>query len=218
MGVLNGPKVRELLDSHPEKRISVYFQTIVMLILMGGLVLIAMWLNQHSLDAIGAQFLTNGVSLSVLLVICLGFLLLINLINSKRHWLRGLKHTYHQVMYILPASSREYRTSILMAFAAGFSEEIVFRGFLFHQMTLFIPIMPSVILVNVIFGLCHWGTGFRNASWSFLLGVIWCLIFLWTGSLWIPVLTHILVDLLSMTLGYQINRLSRDTLTQSADS
>ena len=218
MGVINGPKVRPMLDSHPERRVSVYLQTIIMLFFLGGLVLLAMWLNQQPLETIGAQFLANGKSLLILLAICLGFLLLINLIKPREHWLPGLKQTYHQVMYLLPASTREYRTSILMAFAAGFSEEIVFRGFLFHQINLLIPIVPSVILVNLIFGLCHWGTGIKNATWSFLLGVTWSLTYLWTESLWIPVLTHILVDLLSMTLGYQINKLRADTLIQTADS
>ena len=216
MGVMNGPKVRVLLDSRPESRISVYLQTILMLVFMGSLVLIAMWRNQQSLEVIGAQFLVDGASLSVLVASCLVFLLLINLLQLKKNWLSGLKRTYHQVIYLLPASSKEYRMSIIMSFAAGFSEEIVFRGFLYYLVNTFMPMVPAILLVNVIFGLCHWGTGIKNASWSFFLGVSWSLIFLWTGSLWIPVLTHVLVDLLSMTLGYKINRLSTGTLTHTA--
>lgn len=206
LGVTGGTKTRDLLIASPQLRISIYKQTILMLLAITGMVLLAMFFNNDSVVKIGAGFLLDAKSFIVLIIICLFFLILLQVVNPGARLLTNLGKSYSRVMYIVPANLKQYRWSILVSFVAGFSEEIIFRGFLFNQASAYLPVIPSILLVNLIFGLCHWGTGIKNASYSFGLGVFFSITFLLTGSLWLAVLTHVMIDLMSMSMGYKTSQ------------
>ena len=105
------------------------------------------------------------------------------------------------IKFLLPSTAEEYRWSIAVSFAAGICEEIVFRGFLYWQMVQWLPVIPAIIITNLIFGLCHFATGLKNASLAFGLGVLLSFLFLYTESLWWLMLIHVLIDIYSMTKG-----------------
>lgn len=210
LGVANGNKVKEMLDRSPQLKVSVYRQTIVMLWIITVLVLLARYFNNHPLSHIGAEFVLDYKLITKLLIACLGFLGLVNLVKLSSGSATWLERLYHRVLYLIPVSKSEYRWSIVLSFTAGFCEEIVFRGFLYEQANMYMPEFSALILVNVIFALCHWGTGYKNALWSFVLGVIWSVIYLKTGTLWLSVLTHILIDISSMTIGRKLLRQQKD--------
>ncbi|GJM29834.1 MAG: hypothetical protein DHS20C17_24690 [Cyclobacteriaceae bacterium] len=204
LGVTNGNKVKDILDRSPQLKVSIYRQTIVTLWVITVLVLVMMYFNNQPLSHIGAEFILDHMLMTKLLIVCIGYLGLVNLVNLSASSADRLKQLFHRVLYIIPVSKKEYRWSILLSFTAGFCEEIIFRGFLYEQANMYMPEFMGLIVVNIIFALCHWGTGYKNALWSFALGVIWSVIYLKTGSLWIPVLMHILIDITSMTFGRKL--------------
>ena len=95
----------------------------------------------------------------------------------------------------------------LVCLLAGIGEEILFRGFIFVVIFEFWPwglefnmnIIVAVIVSSVLFGLGH----YISALYFFitgLLGAVFCLVFLWTGSLIAPVVAHALYDFYAMEL------------------
>ena len=206
MGITNGVKVKDMLDKSPELRISVYKQTILLQLILSALIFLSLFINGEQLESIGANTLTHPKSLVILIVTCLLFMWFISNLKLSSNWHEKLKRKYRRVFYILPETKAQYHWSILMSFAAGFGEEIIFRGFLFSQVSQLMPEFIAIVVINIIFALCHWGTGIQNALYSFGLGIIWSIIYWYTGSLWIPILTHIMVDLMSTGLGYKIRQ------------
>ena len=75
---------------------------------------------------------------------------------------------------------------------------------MFWQINEYMPIIPSILFTNLIFGLCHYGTGLKNAMIAFGLGVFWSVLYYITGSLWLPILGHVFMDMYSSTLAKKI--------------
>ena len=193
-----------MLVRSPELKVSIYRQTIITLLTLSAVVLLVIYFNQHSITQIGAGFILQPDLVSILIITCMSLLGLLQLFKPGKSILAKLRAQYHRVLYIMPYTSQEYKVGLLLSFVAGFTEEIIYRGFLFEQVHLYLPYLPSVILINVVFALCHWGTGLKNAFWSFVLGVIWSISYWVTDSLWLAIMVHTMVDLLSLTFGYKV--------------
>lgn len=209
LGVLNGNKVKKLLTQSPELRISIYRQTIFTLLLIASLVFIAMWFNKNTLDEIGASFILNPTAMMWMMAMNLSVLWVFYSQKFGDRILEKIQRQFQRVIYLIPATKQQYHWSIALALVAGFTEELIFRGFLYEKILGYLPTIPALILVNMVFGLCHWGTGLKNALWSFGLGVVWSLSYTITDSLWLAMSTHIMVDLISMTTGYAVFRKPR---------
>lgn len=89
----------------------------------------------------------------------------------------------------------------LVCLMAGVGEETLFRGFIFVAIFEFWPwglefnmnIIAAIVVSSVLFGLGHSIT-LLYFFLTALLGVFFCLVFLWTGSLIAPVVAHTLYD------------------------
>ncbi|MEM9545028.1 MAG: CPBP family intramembrane glutamic endopeptidase [Bacteroidota bacterium] len=207
-GILSGKRIKEFLSTHPNARMIFYKQTVVIQIVLSSLVLGAMYFNQDSIGIIGLSFVREIVPVIGMLAVCfLGWGLLwiyrFNAENLKKGMIRDAA-----VMFLFPTSLKEYRWSIGVSFAAGICEEIVYRGFLYWQLTYYMPIIPALFLTNLVFGLSHYATGPKNSSLAFALGVAFSLIFLYTKSLIVLMIIHVLVDVFSMTRGLRYSELA----------
>ena len=118
-----------------------------------------------------------------------------------------LASKYKDVIFLLPASLKEYKWAIVTSFAAGICEEIVFRGFMFLQLNQYLPLVPALILTNLVFALPHYATGIKNALTTFMLGLFWSLSYLLTDTLAFAIFTHILIDMHSSTQAVKLNTL-----------
>ncbi len=93
---------------------------------------------------------------------------------------------------------------LFWSFISGFSEELIFRGFLFGLLfrVLKIGFFPAIVLASVLFGLGHLYQGNDLASTAGVFGITFAgsLIFgwlyiEWDHNLWVPIGTHILMNL-----------------------
>lgn len=85
----------------------------------------------------------------------------------------------------------------LMAFAAGVSEELLFRGVFQTWLTGFAPVAVAIILSNVVFGLLHMRT-VLYAVIAGLVGVYLGALYAATGNLLAPIITHMLYDAVAL--------------------
>ena len=200
-GVLLGHRTRRLIVGMENGRMMFYKQTTGLQILMAILVLGALALNEDPISSIGLSFVFMPWKIAALFGLCFLGWWVISKYQFNEQKLREWIQNNQAIKFLLPTSDQELRWSIAVSFAAGTVEEIVFRGFLFWQFSHFMPIIPAMLLANVLFGMCHYGSGLKNAFFAFSLGVLFSIIFWYTGSLWIPMLVHVLVDIYSMTRG-----------------
>ena len=95
----------------------------------------------------------------------------------------------------MPRDAREARWFNAVSLTAGITEEILFRGFLIAFLTPFVGTIGGVILSAVLFGLAHGYAGRDLAIRAGGLGLVFALLYVWTGSLWVPMLLHTFVDI-----------------------
>ena len=83
---------------------------------------------------------------------------------------------------------------ILLSLVASFSEEVFFRGLLQQVF--------GIIIASIAFGLLHL-PGFKYwvyALWATLSGVLFGFLFVFSGSLWLPISAHAINNVIGMIL------------------
>ena len=207
--VLTGKDTKKKFEEAPEKKVIYYRQIIVIQLILATLVFTSMALNGDNIDLIGLAFFKKPIWVLTLISATLIIFWLLNQIKLKPEDFDKLSSKYKDVDFLLPASRREYQWSIAVSYAAGICEEIAFRGFLYWQLLNYMPSVPSVFIVNIVFALSHYSTNLKNMIAAFILGSLLSISFIFTGSLWLAMLVHILVDIYSFTTGWQFSLLKQ---------
>ena len=210
-GYVSAPQARKMLELYRNEKRALYLSTILLQWLLSIAVLCGMWYFDRSWHLVGMHWLNNPWDILSLVFPGLLFWILIRQIPLRDSELPRMQRYYGQIMLMMPYNERDYRTSIVLAFTAGFCEELLFRGFLYWQLSLFVEPALAILLPNLAFALGHIVSGWRNTTYAFLLGVLWSLVFYYTGSLWWAVLSHILLDLFSLTRGYLLTQKQETT-------
>ncbi len=98
--------------------------------------------------------------------------------------------------------------ALFVIISAGLCEEIIFRGFLFNRLKLFLGKSTKakyiiVLISSLIFGLPHLYQGLHGAIHATIVGIILgALYFKNNENLWLLVVTHAVYDLFSIFLIY----------------
>jgi CAAX protease family protein len=101
---------------------------------------------------------------------------------------------------IMPRTSKETFVYAALACTAGISEEFLYRGFVFMAFVRTIvnfgpPTGVAAILSSAWFSLAHLYQGRRGIITTFVVGMIFISVRIWTGSLIPAVIAHIGIDL-----------------------
>lgn len=103
---------------------------------------------------------------------------------------------------MVPRDKRERRMWVGLSLTAGFCEEVLYRGFLMWYSMMWLPKEAAVLASAVVFGAAHlylgWGAGVLRAT---VAGVVLGVAYLVTGTLWVPIALHAMVDVTSGLTG-----------------
>ena len=100
--------------------------------------------------------------------------------------------------YLFPATRLERRWWILIGLTAGICEEILFRGFLLRYLNTspwHLNLRLALLVSSLIFGLQHLYQGAKGVIATTVLGALFGLLFLLSGSLLLPMILHAALDL-----------------------
>lgn len=100
------------------------------------------------------------------------------------------------VAIYLPRTNRDLKYFTAVSVTAGIVEEIVYRGFVIWYLSLFVPLWPAVFVSAIVFGLAHSYQGPGGALRCGSLGLGFGVFYVLTGSIWLPMLAHFLMDAL----------------------
>jgi membrane protease YdiL (CAAX protease family) len=103
---------------------------------------------------------------------------------------------------IMPRDPVETLVFAALACTAGISEEFLYRGFVFAALVRMIvnygsPLAASAILSSAMFALAHYYQGRKGIITTFVVGMAFATIRIWTGSLVPVVVAHIGIDLVA---------------------
>ncbi len=101
------------------------------------------------------------------------------------------------IQFLLPSNFKERLFFLLIAVTAGVCEEIIFRGVMFHYFN-HLPFHLSIVAIGIIssllFGIVHLYQGWKGVLFTSYLGGIMFFLFVGTGSLWVPIALHFIID------------------------
>lgn len=102
----------------------------------------------------------------------------------------------HIVRELMPATRREKRLYAGLSICAGFGEELAYRGYAIPAVIVAGGSAPvALALTSAAFAVLHSYQGVLGVVRTGVVGVIMGVVFLHTGSVWPPVLGHVLIDL-----------------------
>ncbi len=114
------------------------------------------------------------------------------------------------VLPLMPRNWAETAHTALLSLNAGLSEELFFRALLPLLLVLVTgqPLM-SLLLAALIFGLMHAYQGWLGVVVTTVLGLVFTVIFLVSGNLWVAIALHAALDLMALVVRPSITRLRK---------
>jgi membrane protease YdiL (CAAX protease family) len=106
-------------------------------------------------------------------------------------------------LHMLPRTPRERGLWILLSLTAGFCEELLYRGFLPAYLVHIFPhvnLFFAVLIAAVLFGIGHVYQKLTGVLGTGALGLVFGLLYFFTGSLFLPMIVHALFDMRLMFL------------------
>lgn len=191
----------------PREKIALYWSNSVFLALIAGLTILVWRLEGRSLDALGLTAapgeLVWGVGLAALFLALFAADTLRQLAPGR---IAETRARWRRDTPFMPATPREMRHSLAMVTSAATFEEIVYRGFLIAYVAHWTGTTPAgvaaaVALPAVVFAVCHAYQGGPAMAKIALLSSFFGAILVVTGSLWIPIALHFVVDLVAFRMG-----------------
>jgi membrane protease YdiL (CAAX protease family) len=102
------------------------------------------------------------------------------------------------LLRMLPRTRGERWGFALLALTAGITEEVIWRGFglgLLFALLPHVPVAMPIVLAAVAFGWAHLYQGWTGVLATAVLGGLFAWLYWATGSLLLPMLLHVLIDL-----------------------
>ena len=115
-----------------------------------------------------------------------------------------------RVAHYIPQSAEELQSFFRVSITAGVVEEIVYRGFVLWYLGQFMPLWLAVIVSSVAFGLGHSYQGPKGATQAGLVGLAFAIFYVGTGSIWLPIVAHALLDIFQGATLYEMLRQRSD--------
>ncbi len=160
------------------------------------------WINQswNALPEVGWVHELTMSSLGVLAALPL-LLLVVFLDRMETSWVRGLANHTRNVLGAFICGAPIYML-LVISLAAGFGEELFFRGWLQRWLEMLLGAqlgdsLVAILLTSIIFGVCH------ALSWTYAIaaaavGAYMSLLLNGTHSLLCPIAAHAAYDFLAM--------------------
>ncbi len=115
-----------------------------------------------------------------------------------------LRRKLDEVAPLLPTTREELHLFSGLSITAGVCEEILFRGYLIGYLSPFTGTLVAAVLSGVVFGLGHLYQGRPQAFKIVFVGWLFAAFYVGSGSLWVPMTLHALLDLAQGRLAYRL--------------
>jgi membrane protease YdiL (CAAX protease family) len=183
-----------LIDGTPLERLPAYWSSVATLCLLGT----ACWFvgsRNEGASALGLVAMPWAAMTIWTAALTLGGLLTILSFRQIAIWSGA--HESPMLRQLLPRTREERNAFAVLSVAAGFGEEIAYRGYAIPVLVPLLGVPGAVVLTSAVFGVLH---GYQGALGIFRTGAMGGMLawgFLASGSLWPPIIAHTLIDLVA---------------------
>ncbi len=201
---------RRIAAGDPPDRLRVYQRVLVLewsafAILMGTWI----WLGR-SVDLLGFSTpagtgfaIAAGITVLVAVLLTMQWRTSITTTEPQR---ARMRESFGFVGHFLPRTDRELRGMLLASVTAGIVEEVLYRGFAIWYVSSWTGTPAAVVLTSGAFGLGHLYQGGSGALRAGAVGLVLAVLFVVSGSLWVPIAAHILLDVLQGVMIREVYR------------
>ena len=177
------------------ERLQAYVTSAAMILLLGALSL-ALGSGLVGMEGMGLRIKPGRVIYAIFwgagtFTLGMATLWLFLVLRKKRGWSES-----RLVRELMPITPREKGLYVGLSFCAGFGEELAYRGYAIPAAIVAGASVPvALVLTSAAFAVLHSYQGALGVVRTGVVGVIMGMVFLHTGSLWPPILAHVLIDL-----------------------
>jgi len=114
--------------------------------------------------------------------------------------------SFGKLRHFLPHSVRDLQLFTGLSVTAGIVEETIYRGFVLWYLFMYMPAWAAVLVSAIAFGLGHSYQGAGGVARVTVLGLVFGALYIFTGSIWVPIVGHILLDALQGLSLFEILR------------
>ena len=179
--------------------------------------LLAWWLlSGNSLESMGLIPVADGwpwAAIGVGVFAILAQVIYLAIVSRNADKLTEVKKQIGDLANLAPQTPREDRLFDMVSITAGVCEEILYRGLLLATLVSLVGTWPAVAITSLIFGLGHAYQGISGIAKTGLVGLVLALFTVSSGSLYIAIVLHAVIDL---TSGRIMRRALRNTTLQTA--
>ena len=139
----------------------------------------------------GGQWLAIGIGVAVIAA----QVLYLTLVTGNAEKLSAVKDQIGDLTDLAPQSDSESRLFDMVSITAGICEEILYRGLLIAVLSAITGLWPAVFLSSLIFGLGHAYQGVTGIVKTGSIGLVLALLTVFSGSLYIAIILHTVLDM-----------------------
>ena len=174
---------------------------------------IALWtFSNRSWADLGINLQLDGAFVFAALLTVAGIVALYlqrrHVMSGDRETLNGYRDQLGTMDVFLPRNGNELGRFYGVSLTAGIVEEVVWRGFLIWYLSFYMPVWAAAVVSSIGFGLAHAYQGIRNVPQVTLVGGVFALLFVISGSVWLPMILHAAVDMFQGRLAYDVVNLT----------
>jgi membrane protease YdiL (CAAX protease family) len=119
---------------------------------------------------------------------------------------------------LAPRTTEEQRLFAVLAVSAGLCEEFLYRGFAFWYFASLVGSVAGFALAALLFGLGHLYLGRMHVVRTTIVGAVFGLLVIGTGSLWVAIVLHAAMDLIGGAIGGRAFRAAEQRAAAGATS
>jgi membrane protease YdiL (CAAX protease family) len=192
--------VQRTIAGEPADRPRFYQHTMAMEWIAFAVVALAWYLLERPAADLGfveSSPMQIAVGLLVIAVCAAGLLYTVHMVKNISDERRAKEITaLGDLAYFMPQNSNDYRYFTYVSITAGIVEEFVYRGFAFWYLAHFMPLWAVVIVSSIGFGLGHSYQGSAGVARVTVIGLAFGVFYVATGSIWLPMLAHAILDII----------------------
>lgn len=124
--------------------------------------------------------------------------------GADRQTAARIRERFGNLEVLLPRTRAELSRFYWLSVTAGVVEEILWRGFLLWYLASLLPLWLAAVIGTAGFGLAHGYQGLRQLPMVTLVGGAFVVLYLLTGSVWLPIVLHAAVDMIQGRLAFEV--------------